>query len=444
MIKQVCVLSLLVAEALVLYTCAEWIASGYSAGQQHALGAWTFVLVVMAAYFLPGVVEWFGLGERKAAAVIAVVGLLLIYLLVRVAVGHDARLWDLGWTTKFMTDPNPALRDGRYYLIGAVLLVVVWVRGSLRAHDEIELDMVSRRVAVPFAIVTVIVVLGAETGRSGEIARAGIAFYGAEVVGLACSQLAMTGATVGDIRAGGVIATLLGATAALVAAMFVVLALGVLYLGPIIGPPLGEAINFVLTIILTPIGWALNKLFTSLFGGANPFKQIDPTQLNIQGGPKQTETQGHGAWYDATLFLLRALVFVLVFAAIAGVVWFVVRLRRRVRSVRLEDQAVGRTGSFSHDLRSVMGSLFSRSARPPSKAEGISRLYLEVLTRGEAAARPRLAGETAGEFAPVLADTFETDVTDEITRAFEQARYAGREPDARTLRALQERWNTVR
>ena len=48
--------------------------------------------------------------------------------------------------------------------------------------------------------------------------------------------------------------------------------------------------------------------------------------------------------------------------------------------------------------------------------------------------------ETAREFAPELRITFASPVTDDITRAFEAARYAGREPDARAIEDLRRRW----
>ena len=52
--------------------------------------------------------------------------------------------------------------------------------------------------------------------------------------------------------------------------------------------------------------------------------------------------------------------------------------------------------------------------------------------------------ENGDEYSPALAETLQTDVTLEITRAFEEARYAGREPDAATVAELQRRWKLVR
>jgi hypothetical protein len=71
-------------------------------------------------------------------------------------------------------------------------------------------------------------------------------------------------------------------------------------------------------------------------------------------------------------------------------------------------------------------------------------LYLDVLSRSERDGHPRGPGETPSEFAPVLTSAYGSPVTDDITRAFEEARYAGREPDERLVHDLHERWKLVR
>jgi hypothetical protein len=119
-----------------------------------------------------------------------------------------------------------------------------------------------------------------------------------------------------------------------------------------------------------------------------------------------------------------------------------VRLRNR-RHGRVEDgrEALS-AGSLAEDFGGMLRGLFRRKPQPPPgyATTEATRLYLEVLARAERAGHARPAGETASEFAPELKATFATPVTDDITRAFEAARYAGREPDARTLEELRARW----
>lgn len=445
MIRNACVVAVLCAEGLAVYTFAEWVASGYDTGQQHAIGAWAFLSVALLGYGAPRFLDGFDISPKTGKVLLTALGVAVIYTVVRMEVVGDLAIWRLGWFGDFIKTPDDSLRDGRYAIIGVALMLVIWVRGASHAADEIELDMVARRVALPFGIVTAVIILGAATGRSGEIARAGVAFYAVEVLALACSQLALSGATIGDIRAGGVVSALLGGTLVAVLVSFVVVTLAVVYIGPIIGPPLGAALNAVLTVVLTPIAWVLEKLFSAILGHSDPLQQLklNPTDLGDQKG--NPEAQSRSAWYDAALYVFRGLALLFVLAGAVGVVWMVARFRRRAREFRPADEVAAGAGSLGDDLRSLFGSLFRRGDRPRSaEAAGVSRLYLEVLARAERDARPKLVGETAGEFAPVLSETFRTDVTDDITHAFEQARYAGREPDARTLRELEHRWRSVR
>lgn len=444
MIRNACVVAVLCAEGLAAYTFAEWVASGYDSGHQHAIGAWVFVLVALVGYGAPRFLDGFEISPRTGKLVLTAFGVAVIYTVVRVEIARDLAVWRLGWFSDFIKTPDETLRDGRFAIIGLVLVLVIWVRAALHAADEIELDMVARRVALPFAIVTAVIVLGAATDRSGEIARAGVAFYAVEVLALACSQLALSGATIGDIRAGGVVSALLGGTLVAVFVSFIGVTLAVVYIGPIIGPPLGAALNAVLTVFLTPIAWVLEKLFSAILGHSNPLEQLklNPVDLGNQNG--DPEAQSRSGWYDAVLYLFRAIALLLVLAVVVGVVWIVARLRERARELRHADESAAGAGSLGDDLRSLFSSLFRRGERDRSaEAAGVSRLYMEVLARAERDARPKLIGETAGEFAPVLSETFRTDVTDDITHAFEQARYAGREPDARTLRDLEQRWRSV-
>ena len=370
--------------------------------------------------------------------------MLLIYLIVRIEVVHEAALWQLGWMGDLVSDPDAALKTGRYELIGGILLAAAWGLGTYRSRDELELDLVTRAVAGPFAVVTFVVIVGVITGRSGEIGRAGVAFYAAEIVALACSQLALSGATLGEVRSGGIVAVLLSATAAGVAVLLVILTVGVLLLGPIVGPPIGEALTFTLTLILTPIAWVVTSIFSALFGHLKPPEPMAlPTAaLGDQNAAKTAE--GHPSWYDAAVVVFRVVAVVVIVGAAAALAWVALRFRRK-RAAKDEAFTVTSVGSFGDDLRGLFGSMFRRGGREQSAAgHGIVRLYLEVLSRAERDARPRGPGETAAEFAPVLTTTYRAEVTNDITHAFEEARYAGRDPDDPVLQDLRERWGLVR
>jgi hypothetical protein len=133
-------------------------------------------------------------------------------------------------------------------------------------------------------------------------------------------------------------------------------------------------------------------------------------------------------------------------AAVAGVVTLVTRLRKRRSGQPLDGRTADTTGSFSDDIRGFLRSIFSRGPTLASASANSAaiRLYQEVLRTAEASGRVREAAMTSREFAPVLSAQFQTPVTDDITHAFEQARYAGREPNARELAELEARWRAAR
>jgi hypothetical protein len=442
MIRLASITSLIIAEGLAFYVFAEWLAAGYSGEHPDAIGAWAFILVALVAYAGPDFLRGLGLPDGTARKLMVAVALLLFYVILRMEYLGDLRLWDFSWVSNFIKSPSASSRDGSHSIIGAVILGALWVRASLKANDEIDLENVARQAALPFGFVTVVIILGAWTDRAPEIARGAIFFYGFEVLALACSQLALSGATIGEVRSGGVISMLLAGTAGVVLVSLVVLTIFFAFVGPIIGPPLGTAVNHLLTLVLTPFAWVLQKLFHAFLGNSDPFANVNPAIL--QGQPaKEAAKQGHHSnWYESGIYLLRAIALLILLGLIAFGFWFVTKLRKRTREPRPADTVTSRAGGLGDDLGALFRSVFHRGpARQKRTTDGVSRLYLEVLDQAEHEARARLTGETANEFAPVLADTFHSDVTDDITHAFVEARYAGREPDERTLKELERRWN---
>lgn len=446
MIRFTSITALIAAEGVAIYVVAEWFASGYSGLDPDAVGAWAFILVALVAYWMPDFLRGLGFEERNGQTVAAVSGVLLLYAILRIEFAHDFALWDLGWAGDFLDDPDAVARAGSHLVTGGLLLMVTWVRASFKATDEIELETVSRKVALPFAVVTLVVVFAAAGDRGAEAGRGAILFYGLEVLALACSQLALSGATIGEVRAGGVISVILGVTVGTVVVGLLVLSLALTFLGPIVGPPLEAVLNAVLTVILTPLAWALEKIFRAFAGDGNPFANLarPPTTFE-QAKDAAASEHGHPFWYDAGVFVLRGALLVIIIAVAGGSIWLVTKLRKRALELKPAAADSASTGSLGDDARALLRSLFRGGAKRDSgRSSGIMRLYEDVLERAEHDARPRLAGETANEFAPVLSEAFSAGVTDDITATFVEARYAGREPDPRVLAELERRWHAIR
>jgi hypothetical protein len=443
MIGRLAILASLLAEGLIFGTLAELLAASYERSDPHAVSAWAFCVVAVAGYGIPRLVEGFELSPRRGYALTGILGVLVIYALLRITLFGDIAVWQIGWIGDFLSDAQSTAEEGGHAIMGGILLIATWARATLRSADEIEMESIPRSVAVPFALVTTFVVLGAATDRSGEVGRVGAAFYVMAILSLVCSQLAMSGATFGELRAGSTAAILLAGTGVLAVVGLLFIALVTSVLGPYIGPVISKATQVTLTIILTPFAWVLTRIFEALFAGANPFPNITQNAAEVSREAGNPDEANPSAASKASLFLMRTVALLVMLAVVALLMTVFVRLRKRSAD-RLVD---GREASAIGDLRTDLGSMYRsllgrRKPREPGEASTeATRLYLEVLAKAEQSGHGRPTGETAREFAPVLNQTFATPVTDDITKAFEAARYAGREPDARTIEELRRRWH---
>ena len=75
-------------------------AAGY-AENQHAPGAWAFLIVALAAFGVPRIASWYGLSGSKGYLLTAALALLLIYGLVRLEVAGE--LMKVTWPTWYET-----------------------------------------------------------------------------------------------------------------------------------------------------------------------------------------------------------------------------------------------------------------------------------------------------------------------------------------------------
>lgn len=448
MIARAAIIATVAAEALAFYTAAEWIAAAYGGGDTHAVPGVAFVLVALCGFGLPQLLEEWGVSTRTRYVVTAIAAYVFIFGALHWQYGGNVALWDFQWATDFITNASETSPAGGHAVIGAALLLVVWVRAGMRAGSGVELEFIPKAVGLPFAAVTFVALLGAVTDRSGEIARATAASDVVIVLALAGSQLALSGATFGEVRAGGVTATLIGVTVGVTAVCVVIFGALFTVLAPPIATVLGVVVGGILDVILTPFAWLLRHLFLLLFQGRDPLGGFQQNVQQVAQDAKDGQTT-HSTPFVVRLLIygLRIMALLIAAAIIVGASVLYARLKKRRTEMHQALAARGVAGSLGEDLRSLFGSMFRRggSSRylPPTPSQTVE-LYRDVLRRAEELGRPRQVAETAEEYSPALAETLQTDVTHEITRAFEEARYAGREPDAATISELQRRWKLVR
>ena len=446
MIARLAVAASLATDALALYVLAEWMASGYSGAQQHAPGAWAFLFIALAAFGIPRIATWYGVSGSKGYLLTAGLALFFIYAVVRLEVARDLRVWDLTWISDFIRDAHGTAGTGGHAMIASILFIVTWIRVSYRAADEIEMEAIPRSVGWGFVIVTGLVVIGAGTDRSGEIARGGALFYAVAVLALACSQLALSGVTIGELRAGSVVSTLLAGTAIVSVVALLVFGLVFGVLAPVLGPIVGAVVQGVLTVLLTPIAWVLTKIFEAILRDADPFANLADLARTGAADARQPDQSSHSFLQQAAVYTLRAFALLVILAIAGGGLALFMRFRRRGNLAAEADARMSIAGSAGDDVRAFFRSLFPRRHSPgvPFASTETTRLYLDVLGQAAQDGAIREPGETPAEFAPTLANRYRDDVAIDITRAFESARYAGRELDARTLAELRQRWKSVR
>lgn len=448
MIARAAIIATVAAEALAFYTAAEWIAAAYGGGNPHAVPGVAFVIVAICGFVLPQLLQDWEVSSRWSYVITGVVAYVVIFGALHAEFGGNLALWDFRWATNFITNASETSQAGGHAVIGAALLLGLWVRAGMRAANGVELEFIPRAIGLPFAAVTIVALLGAATDRSGEIARATAASYAVIVLALAGSQLALSGATFGELRAGGVTATLIGVTVGVTAVCVVVFGGLFTVLAPPIAAVLGAVVGGILDIILQPFAWALRHLFLLLFQNRDPLGGFQQNVQQVAQDAKEGQTK-HSTSLAARLLVygLRIMALLIAGGIVVAATVIYARLRRRRAEIREALAARGSAGSLGEDLRSLLGSMFRRGGGgrylPPTPSQTVE-LYRDVLRRAEDLGRPRDPAETAEEYSPALAETLRTDVTLEITRAFEEARYAGREPDPATISDLQRRWKLVR
>ncbi|MCA9829309.1 MAG: DUF4129 domain-containing protein [Dehalococcoidia bacterium] len=441
MIGRVAIATAVASEALAFYTVAEWFAAGFPEGRNETFPALTLVALALIAFSLPRAVQALELKPGPSAAVIGIVAYVVLYGLIRLQFSGDFAIWNLSWMADFVRDPGATLENRGSVVAGVLIAIAVWARASLRSGQDIELAVLVRSVTVPFVIVTAVVALSAYSDRVGIVARGGAAYYVVAIVSLAFAQLSLSGATFGELRAGGTVVTLLAATLGAAAACVVVFWLVFGIVGPIIGPIIEETIFIVLTAILTPIAWVLEFILSRLLGDATAIPDITvPDAIKERAGedPHSAASPAErGGIYAARIFML-----VLGLVILAGVVAFHTRLRRRMAAPAVEGDASSLGGAFTDDLSGLLRSMFRRGHATPSgtASSEARRLYLAMVEQARKDGIDRDPADTPEEIVPRVAAVYEPLVAREITDAFIQSRYAGREPDPARLAELQRRW----
>ncbi|HJP41361.1 MAG TPA: DUF4129 domain-containing protein [Dehalococcoidia bacterium] len=435
----------IVADALVFYTGAEFFAAAYEPGFRDAVNAMSFALVALVGYGHLRFINRYPASPFWRNVWLVAIPLVTIYGVLRLEFSGDFEIWNFEWATDFLRDSEGRTVDHGRSLVGALMLVGLWARSAWRAGAETDLEVLPKTLAIPFAIVTALLVAGALTERVGEIGRAGLAFYAVGIFSLALSQLALSGTSIGGLRIGQVTGTLFAGVVVSIAVAVVILTLAFGIFAPVLGPPIAFAVTGVLTIVMLPLvvvlDWVINLL---LPGGLEipSFDNLDFVPESTEGIEGGSAAGGDSAAKNFLKVALRLFALGLLVGIVAAATALVVRLRRDDD----DEPADADVSPISSDLDDTTGWLrsllpsWSRQRRKPVSGTGIIALYRQVLRSSDARGHPKPDGYTPRQFAPDLSRVFRDGGTNEITDSFEEAHYGGRDPDEETVEELRRRW----
>ncbi|MBH77546.1 MAG: hypothetical protein CL897_04900 [Dehalococcoidia bacterium] len=449
MIERSAIALLLTAETLAFYTFGELAMRVLPEPHNEVVSAPGFIAIGFVAFLAPAVIGWLGVGGVKQALVVGLVGLLVIYSALRLQYAHELALWDFSWGVDFVLDTGKVKDWVPSVLASSFFLVMTWAWASWRSRSGIWLENAPRSLAIPFLLVTLALLLTAASEGAVLVTRGGVVFYGVALAALAFSQLSQSGTNIGGLRAGGVTTLMLLGTGTF--AILGVLLVGV-FLEPLIDvlstpvSAIAKAIAWFITwTIFFPLAWVLTHLVELLLGwlgrGDSDSAAFElPEMLVSPEGAEGNGDESESLASRVTRFTLAGGAIVFGIAVVGALIFILALIRRRSSDPEINAPEAERVGSLGEDLRGFARNLFRRDHRRKPLGEGVVRLYLDVLASSSDAGKPRSDGQTSQEFAPVLLSTFNLEVTDEITSAFENARYADRVPQEAMLEDLRRRW----
>ncbi len=434
-------LAALLSEALLASAVAQWIGSGYRDGQQ-VMPLAALVAVALAGVGAGSALSRFELPRKVRWAVAGLTSYAVLYGSLRFVYAGDLALWNLAWVADVFADADQAAERGADAFIAALLAGTLWARAVHRGVSDVDLESFARSGAPTMAAAALAAALGAATDRAEAVAAAAFASVTAGALALILAQLARSGTTFGDLRAGSFAAALVAL--ALGAAGAAVLLFGIAYAAaaPTLGAALLDGAVFVLTWVLTPVVWVIERLL-ALLRPDTP--ELQPPRELARGllGEGEPGSEPGGGW-RALAYLGRASVLMLLLALFAFLGLAAFRFWRRSAGSEPLQAEVERAGGLGDDARELLRRLARRPERGHRRPlHPIAALYLRVVDVASRRGVVRTPGTTPEELRLPLRTAIGDPVTDRITDALESFRYAGRPPDAAGVHRLEEEWRAA-
>ena len=456
MIASISVILLIFSEALVLFMIGRFLGLMPDEVARNPVSLIAIFSITSIGFFLPKLVENISISWVRKAAFPVIIGLLALIICLRIEFAGDLYLFDFSWILRLIRAEADIGAHTVAFCVSSIVLFVAWLRATYHASNGIELENLPRVVAFPFLIVAILLAVSTVADVGTITIWSGIAYIALTLCSLAGAQLSRSGAEFGDVRAGGVTSIMLGLTLAIT--LFLVIFSGFVFeilvdnLAPFFTGPFIDAIWTVFYYaLIVPIGWIMIHIvdfifwFLALLGG-NEQESLEiqlPAALDVPLGESEVgENQGESAWnrwgrYAFGGGMLGIVVTIVVLVMFLTMRWY----KRHVN----EDDTTGnaeRAGSLMEELKSFASNFTfrTRSNKKSSHFTGAIRLYLDLLADASSRGLDRPESKTSREFEPELVETYRDDFPKQITKLFEEERYASRQARLEDVNKAREFW----
>lgn len=415
------------------------------------------ILAAVAGFALMRFVQQMDFGAALGSVVLVAGTILGVNLLLHLSMGH-LQFWDASGAIGFIDDPDAYLADGvdlqafvrdpdierthgGAIAISFIGLMLVWFRFMLAARNSVTLDRMSRSFTISFVVVLFVVFAARASGYAAP-ARWAVPQFVVGMLGLAVgnheravpTDQAIPRASPWLTSVGGTIGLLLGSAALL--AVLAYLDVGAV-LGAI-GDGVFLVVRGVLLVILTPLAWALEKVFAWFFNGRT-FQEMFPALPDLAlEAPPEGEVQEEGDPRVVPPFIVNSLKFF----AVVGVLYLMYWVGRLMVNRRPPDREVVEETRATSSGGAGIGRLLAdlvRFRRPPDPDAWMDRhpayaLYGRAVDGATERGLPPMPAETPLEFARAARTHLDAEPVVPIASMFERARFGRHYPPDEAMR----------
>jgi hypothetical protein len=430
---------IIAAEVAALAAIVLWVYAGVSllvagAGDGETVAFVSVLATVVLAYGLSRLLGTLDISERAMrwwGAGLSIIGL---YIILRAEVAGSVDVWQLGWLVDLLAHPNDTLEDQGSGITTVVLLGATWVWCVIRGTTTLTIDRAMNEAGIGLVVVLVSAAF-AEAAEAPEALRwLPLPFMVASLLALALLHARPVEGGTSTFRSPWVLWTggAIGGMALLALIVAVLPSPSLEATGDAL-LTVGKAVGIALAWTFSPFFFAIGWLFDHV---PWPFDSSElPEQQDQQLRDPEEEEAEPAQWSIVLGYIVRTVAVIAVIALVVALLWFAFRRFTR-RSDGAGDETRESIEPVSGGVFDGLRSLVPRLPRRASGHDAIGRLYVSMLRAASQRGLERPLAATPLEFAPQLDARFDSPVPSTISRAYAEARYAARSPDAADVERL--------